>query len=55
MAARDGTPVSLDPGDLVTALPGEEHWHGAGPNGPMTHLAIQFGVTAWDEAVEEGD
>lgn len=55
MAARDGRPVSLDPGDLVTALPGEEHWHGAGPDGPMTHLAIQFGDTAWLEEVEEPD
>lgn len=54
VAARDGAPVSLGPGDLVTALPDEEHWHGAGPDGPMTHLAIQFGDTAWREAVDEG-
>ena len=54
-AVRDGAATSLEPGDLLTALPGEEHWHGAGPDGPMTHLAIQFGDTAWREAVEDGD
>ena len=53
--ARDGTVSTLDAGDLVTALPGEEHWHGAGPDGPMTHLAIQFGDTAWAEPVQDRD
>ena len=38
-------------------MPGEKHWHGAGPDGPMTHLAVQEaldGKTAdWMKAVGE--
>ncbi|TCL70384.1 cupin domain-containing protein [Rhizobium sp. BK251] len=28
-------------GDTVWFPPGEKHWHGAGPNTAMTHIAIQ--------------
>ncbi|MDK1489176.1 cupin domain-containing protein [Sinorhizobium sp. 7-81] len=28
-------------GDVVWFPPGEKHWHGAGPNTAMTHIAIQ--------------
>ncbi|WP_433604001.1 (R)-mandelonitrile lyase [Dactylosporangium sp. CA-139114] len=27
-------------GDVVWCPPGVKHWHGAGPDGPMTHLAL---------------
>ena len=27
-------------GDVVAFAPGEKHWHGAGPNTAMTHLAM---------------
>jgi quercetin dioxygenase-like cupin family protein len=37
-------------GDTVTAAPGEEHWHGAGPAGPMSHLAVSIGDTTWLES-----
>lgn len=30
----------LSPGDTVRFDPGEKHWHGAGPDGPMTHIAV---------------
>ncbi|WP_353906701.1 carboxymuconolactone decarboxylase family protein [Pedobacter sp.] len=30
----------LHKGDLVTSLPGAEHWHGATPDSRMTHTAI---------------
>jgi quercetin dioxygenase-like cupin family protein len=29
------------PGDAVTILAGEEHWHGAAPDSVFTHIAIQ--------------
>ena len=36
-----GGPVRrINPGDVVFFQPGEKHWHGAGPNNAMTHLAI---------------
>ena len=27
-------------GDVVWCPPGVKHWHGAAPDGPMTHLAL---------------
>src|SRR5688500_17463932 len=37
-----GGPVEeIRPGDVVWFPPGEKHWHGAGPETPMTHIAIQ--------------
>ncbi|MGE4328256.1 MAG: cupin domain-containing protein, partial [Pseudodonghicola sp.] len=39
---RDGGPVEvISPGDVVWFAPGERHWHGAGPDTAMTHIAIQ--------------
>jgi quercetin dioxygenase-like cupin family protein len=46
---RGQAPVRLRLEDTVTAEPGEEHWHGAGPQGPMTHIAIVLGETRWLE------
>ena len=41
LAQRRGGPVEvINPGDRVFFEPGEEHWHGAGPNRFMTHLAM---------------
>lgn len=38
----DGHPVQvIRPGDVVRIKPDERHWHGAGPNTSMTHIAIQ--------------
>lgn len=38
---REGGPIEeIRPGDIVTILPGEKHWHGAAPNTAMTHIAI---------------
>ncbi|MFZ5964969.1 (R)-mandelonitrile lyase [Thalassococcus sp. BH17M4-6] len=42
LAQTDGGPLqTLQPGDTVWFAPGEKHWHGAGPDGAMTHLALQ--------------
>jgi quercetin dioxygenase-like cupin family protein len=55
VGVREESAVELTSGDLVNTPPGEEHWHGAGPNGPMTHLAIQFGDTEWLGPVADTD
>jgi quercetin dioxygenase-like cupin family protein len=39
---KRGEPIQLIlPGDAVTILAGEEHWHGAAPDSIFTHIAIQ--------------
>jgi quercetin dioxygenase-like cupin family protein len=50
--ARGEPPRLIKAGDVVTCPPGEEHWHGAGPNGPMTHLAVTLGDIVWLERSE---
>jgi quercetin dioxygenase-like cupin family protein len=30
----------IQPGDVVSILPGEKHWHGAAPTTAMTHISI---------------
>jgi quercetin dioxygenase-like cupin family protein len=43
-------------GDVVVAMPGEWHWHGATPFSPMTHLTVQSaGPDSIDWDVEERD
>jgi len=37
-------------GDTVATGAGEEHWHGAGPDGPMSHIAISIGDITWLES-----
>lgn len=54
---RDGGPVEhVEAGGTVWFDPGERHWHGALPDAPMVHLAIQEAgpdgtTTAWQEHV----
>ncbi|MBU23667.1 MAG: cupin [Acidobacteria bacterium] len=39
---------------LASIQPGEKHWHGAGPQGAMVHLAINIGATTtWLEQVTD--
>ena len=41
LAQRRGAPPQvIRPGDTIYFPPGEEHWHGAGPEHFMTHLAL---------------
>ncbi len=59
-AQREGGPVEeLRPGDVVWFEPGERHWHGAGPDTAMSHIAIhehQDGRTVdWLERVSDAD
>lgn len=49
---REQAPERIRTEDNVTADPGEEHWHGAGNDGPMAHIAVVIGETTWlEEAV----
>jgi quercetin dioxygenase-like cupin family protein len=49
---RGQAPQRIRKDDTVTADPGEEHWHGAGGDQPMTHIAVGAGETRW---LEESD
>ena len=51
VVTRDGTVIRLRPGDTVWTPPGEQHWHGAGPDSIMTHLATSLGTTTWLDEV----
>ncbi len=39
----DGETVTITPGDVVYAPPGERHWHGAAPRSHMVHLSLTTG------------
>lgn len=56
---RGEAPRVIRPGDTVWIAPGEEHWHGAGPETMMTHLAIQEAldgsVANWLDHVSAAD
>jgi quercetin dioxygenase-like cupin family protein len=43
---------ALRAGDTAITGPGEKHWHGATPDGPMTQLAITSGGVTWLEDVD---
>lgn len=59
VGTRGGPVRIVRPGDAVWFAPGEEHWHGAAPDGPMAHIAMQEkddGRTAdWLEPVADAD
>lgn len=51
-----GKPVQkLHAGDIVECPAGVKHWHGAGPDTPMTHIAISEvrGKVQWLEPVTD--
>jgi quercetin dioxygenase-like cupin family protein len=52
VGTRDGRVERIAPGDLVSAPPGEEHWHGAAEDAGVEHLALSFGATEWAEPVD---
>jgi quercetin dioxygenase-like cupin family protein len=51
--ARGQDIVELNPGDVVFAPDGEEHWHGASPEHFMTHLSITEGGAQWGALVTD--
>lgn len=55
---KDGEPIqSINPGDSIWIAPGEKHWHGAGPDTGMTHIAIHEALNGssveWLEPVSD--
>jgi len=55
---KKGEPIQLLlPGDVVTILADETHWHGAAPDSLFTHIAIQIisekGEINWLNAVTD--
>ena len=53
-----GGPIrAIRPGDVIWTPPGEKHWHGAAPDGGVTHIAIQEAldgkVVEWREKVTD--
>jgi len=53
-----GGPVrEIKAGDVVWIPPGEKHWHGAGPNTSLTHIAVQEALNGspveWLEPVSD--
>jgi quercetin dioxygenase-like cupin family protein len=58
-AQRRGGPIEvIRPGDRVFFEPGEEHWHGAGRNRFMTHIAMlevdeAGNAAAWGDQVTD--
>lgn len=57
---RGGPLEEIRAGDRVFFEPGEEHWHGAGPDTPMSHIAVheadEHGSTvAWGDHVGDAE
>ena len=55
---EDGPVEEIEAGDVVFFAPGERHWHGAGPDTFMVHIAITpaistDGGTDWLEPVAD--
>ncbi|MGQ0463930.1 MAG: (R)-mandelonitrile lyase [Sporichthyaceae bacterium] len=60
VAERDGPIRELRSGDSVHAKPMVWHWHGAGPDTFMTHIAVQIGdahgvYTLWGDPVTDAE
>lgn len=60
LVQQQGQPAHvLRPGDVVTVPANVRHWHGAGPEGAMTHVAIaeqeDGNSVAWQDKVTDQD
>jgi quercetin dioxygenase-like cupin family protein len=53
VATREGERAEIEPGDVVWAPDGEEHWHGAAHDHFMSHLSITTGAPAWGAQVTD--
>ncbi|MGH7578995.1 MAG: cupin domain-containing protein [Gemmatimonadales bacterium] len=52
----DTPPRHLAPGGSIRVPPGVRHWHGALPEGPASHLALNAnGPTDWGRAVSDAE
>ena len=52
---KAGDPIrEIDVGGIVSIEPGEPHWHGATPDAPTTHVALNIEAsTTWLKKVTE--
>ena len=60
LVQQQGQPAHvIRPGDVVTIPANVRHWHGAGPDGPMTHVAIaereDGNSVTWRDKVSDDD
>ncbi len=60
LVQKQGEPLAeLNTGDVVWFAPGEKHWHGASPQGPMRHLAVHEALDGktvdWLEQVTDAE
>jgi quercetin dioxygenase-like cupin family protein len=57
--AKGGPVREIKAGDTVWIPPGEKHWHGAGPNTGMVHIAMQEALDGkhveWMEHVTDAE
>ena len=57
--AKGGPVREIKAGDTVWILPGEKHWHGAGPNTGMVHITMQEALDGkhveWMEPVTDAE
>lgn len=52
----DGPARHLGPGEGIRIPGGVRHWHGASPEAPASHLALnQHGPTEWGRAVTDAE
>jgi quercetin dioxygenase-like cupin family protein len=54
---KAGEPVQLaHVGSVISIAPGERHWHGAEPDKPVTHVALNVNAaTDWFEKVTDAE
>ena len=52
---RSGDGGTISVGDVVFIPPGVVHWHGAGPDSYMVHLAISLQGHEWLDAVTDDE
>ena len=54
---KDGDPIhEVAAGGAIRIEPGERHWHGATPDAPMTHLALNINSqTKWFDQVTDAE
>jgi len=53
--SRGGQAIEIQPGDVIYAPGGEEHWHGATSEHFMTHLSITEGPAQWRDPVTDDE
>ena len=54
--SQGGEVVQMASGDFVSVDAGEVHWHGAAPDAPLVHVAVNAGGGPdWGEAVTDAE